>query len=268
MTLVHGSPSRSDTRGVSAELIAWPENRVVKLFRPGFPGKAIEAEFLNASAASSLGVPTPRPERIVEIKGRYGILFERCPGIPLYDELVSDSENVEQLVYSFYKLQRTIHASPPENFPIQAVRMGEKIRRAAVPDSAKSKALQALDQPQGFPGLCHGDFHPLNVLLTPSGAVAIDWQDACQGDTAADVARTLLLLEFARPRTEDAKQRLLFLNAYQHLCMEVMSHAVLQAWRLPVAVARLAEPVEAQERTALLCLVQTLVDSAPKSSQR
>jgi Ser/Thr protein kinase RdoA (MazF antagonist) len=263
MSLVHGLSSLSNTRGVSADLIPWPENRVVKLFRPGFPSKAIKDEFLNASAASALGVPTPRPERIVEIKGRYGILFERCPGIPLYDALVTERDGVVQLVDAFFMLHRTIHASPSGNFPVQNVRMGEKIRRAAVSDRAKSRALEALEQPQGFPGLCHGDFHPLNVLLTPAGAVAIDWLDACQGDTAADMARTLLLLEFARPRAEDAKQRQLFLGAYRDRCIEVLPLAAMQAWRLPVAVARLAEPVEAQERAALLNLVQTLVNSAP-----
>lgn len=263
MPLVHGHSNLSDDRGVSAELIPWSENQVVKLFRPGFPGKAIEAEFLNALTASSLGVPTPRPERIIEIRGRHGIVFESCRGIPLYDVLVGGGENVERLVDMFFLLQRAIHASPPGNFPVQTARMREKIRHAAVSDSAKSKAMQVLEQPQGFPGLCHGDFHPLNVLLTPAGAVAIDWLDACQGDTAADLARTLLLLEFARPRTEDAKQRLLFLEAYRNRCIRVLPTAALQAWRLPVAVARLAEPVEAQERAALLNLVQTLVDSAP-----
>jgi aminoglycoside phosphotransferase (APT) family kinase protein len=36
--------------------------------------------------------------------------------------------------------------------------------------------------------LCHGDFHPLNVLVGESGAVALDWQDCHQGNPAEDLA--------------------------------------------------------------------------------
>src|SRR5215472_10876517 len=42
--------------------------------------------------------------------------------------------------------------------------------------------------------LCHGDFHPINVLGEISRPVVIDWPDACGGDPAADVCRSYLLL--------------------------------------------------------------------------
>ena len=41
--------------------------------------------------------------------------------------------------------------------------------------------------------LCHGDFCPSNVLLTPDGKpYIIDWAHATQGNASADVARTYL----------------------------------------------------------------------------
>ena len=42
--------------------------------------------------------------------------------------------------------------------------------------------------------LCHGDFHPINVLGEVSRPVVIDWPDACRGDPAADLCRSYLLL--------------------------------------------------------------------------
>lgn len=45
--------------------------------------------------------------------------------------------------------------------------------------------------------LCHGDFHPDNILMSPRGAVIIDWPDASQGHPLADVARTSLLARLA-----------------------------------------------------------------------
>jgi Phosphotransferase enzyme family len=44
--------------------------------------------------------------------------------------------------------------------------------------------------------LCHGDFHPLNVLGEASQPFVIDWPDACRGDPTGDVCRSYLLLKF------------------------------------------------------------------------
>ena len=43
-------------------------------------------------------------------------------------------------------------------------------------------------------GLVHRDFHPLNVILAPSGPVVIDWSNAGEGDPSDDVAFTQVIL--------------------------------------------------------------------------
>jgi tRNA A-37 threonylcarbamoyl transferase component Bud32 len=43
-------------------------------------------------------------------------------------------------------------------------------------------------------GLVHRDFHPLNVLLAPSGPVVIDWSNAGEGEAAEDVAFSQVIL--------------------------------------------------------------------------
>ena len=45
--------------------------------------------------------------------------------------------------------------------------------------------------------VCHGDFHPLNVIVDGEAATVIDWTDAGLGDPMGDVARTALLLRVA-----------------------------------------------------------------------
>ena len=51
------------------------------------------------------------------------------------------------------------------------------------------------DMPDGD-RLCHGDFHPMNILGEASQPVIIDWLDARRGDPAADVCRSYLLMKF------------------------------------------------------------------------
>ena len=42
--------------------------------------------------------------------------------------------------------------------------------------------------------ICHGDFHPSNVIINNSGvAYVIDWAHVTQGNNSADAARTYLL---------------------------------------------------------------------------
>ena len=45
--------------------------------------------------------------------------------------------------------------------------------------------------------MCHGDFHPHNILCTAHGPIIIDWQTASRGRPAGDAACTLLLIEHA-----------------------------------------------------------------------
>src|SRR5439155_26735153 len=59
--------------------------------------------------------------------------------------------------------------------------------------------LHRIDAPSGLPTagdggtLLHLDFHPANVLLSPSGPVVIDWTNARSGPAALDVAMTWVI---------------------------------------------------------------------------
>jgi aminoglycoside phosphotransferase (APT) family kinase protein len=55
--------------------------------------------------------------------------------------------------------------------------------------------------------VCHGDFHPLNVVVSAADAAVIDWTDAGVGDRHGDVARTLLLFELAAVAASNRLER-------------------------------------------------------------
>ena len=57
----------------------------------------------------------------------------------------------------------------------------------------KGKILDKLHSIKFEPRLCHGDFHPFNLILNNKKANIIDWVDASAGDLRADVFRTYLL---------------------------------------------------------------------------
>lgn len=58
--------------------------------------------------------------------------------------------------------------------------------------------------------MCHGDYHPGNIILSPRGPVVIGWITACHGNAVADVARTVLLFRIgALPEGTPLAQRVM-----------------------------------------------------------
>jgi thiamine kinase len=247
-------------RGKHAEVLAWGEHHVLKLFRPGHGRAAIAEELRQAQLAHALGLPTARAEQIIEHQGRVGILFERLHGPTLYDLMVARAAPLEDLAALLCDLGDAIHRCAVAGIPAIEARLAARIARAqGLPDSTRHAAIEALHRLPGGKTLCHGDLHPVNVIVTERGPYVVDWVDAAHGPAAADAARSLLLLELARPAKLEPTIRAEFLRAYRERLDASGLLALAARWALPVAVARLAEPVDAPEREALLQRIARLV---------
>jgi thiamine kinase len=256
----HGTPQRLSkiADGGSAEVYAWGENQVLKLFRHPFPREAVETELRHARIAHGLGIPTPRPDGIAYFKGRTGIVFEHCEGATLYELLAAGTESPRRLAAVLFDVQQSVHRLRCPDFPAMEERLARRILRARdVSGACKQQALGAVRALSTEDRLCHGDFHPINVLLTPSGPVILDWLDACRGDPAAEVVRSLLMVEYARPDAINTTVRRDFLEAYWALCREAWADRLdrLDGWRLPMAIVRLTETRDESERQNLLRVV-------------
>ena len=94
--------------------------------------------------------------------------------------------------------------------------------------------------------LCHGDYHPYNVILSPRGPIVIDWPNCHIGDPLEDVARTMLIVEGAvisQPTLAAEVDR--FRDAYLERYFELQpgDPSNLTAWRPIVAAVRLTDGI-------------------------
>jgi aminoglycoside phosphotransferase (APT) family kinase protein len=105
------------------------------------------------------------------------------------------------------------------------------------------------DMPDGD-RLCHGDFHPMNVLGDASQPVVIDWPNACCGDPAGDLCRSFLILKLHADEVAEP-----YLDAYSRVA-GVPRRTILD-WLAYIAAARLAEDVPGGQHR-LLELVRSL----------
>ena len=118
-------------------------------------------------------------------------------------------------------------------------------------------ALGALARTPPGDRLCHGDFHPGNILLTDGGEYIIDWVDATCGSPAADVARScLLFLGHIATTPEPAEVRAAmqrFHDAYlaRYAARSSVSAEECRAWLPILAATRLREGIPEQREWLL-----------------
>ncbi|WP_196260919.1 phosphotransferase [Pelagibacterium limicola] len=94
--------------------------------------------------------------------------------------------------------------------------------------------------------LCHGDFHPGNILGSEAEPFIVDWLDATSGPAQADACRTYLLALHHEPWLADQ-----YLAAYAQASGWPAERILV--WLPVVAAARLAENV-IDEDSRLLAL--------------
>src|SRR3546814_7594415 len=78
--------------------------------------------------------------------------------------------------------------------------------RCALVTGVQTCALPILDALPDGDRLCHGDYHPGNVIETAGGPVVIDWPAVTRGHPDADYARTLLLLRLGEPPSSEERR--------------------------------------------------------------
>jgi uncharacterized protein (TIGR02172 family) len=254
-------------QGRTAEVFAWGEDRALKLYYPGWPAAAAEAEYRQAQAVFESGAPAPAVDGVVEVDGRFGVVLERVDGLSLLNHTTARPWTIFHSAWLMAELHARLHACRPSGLPAQRERLQRKIQEAhPLPEALKQAALRALAQLPDDSVLCHGDFHPDNIVRATHGPVILDWTEAACGHPLADVARTTLMMRHAAlpphlpGRRLIVAGRLLWYLLYLHRYCQLRSVSLKQveAWLLPVAAARLSEGIPEEEALLLRLILRTV----------
>lgn len=140
---------------------------------------------------------------------------------------------------------------------------------APAPPELKATALRELSALPEGDRVCHGDFHPGNVLVSGSRFVVIDWTNATSGHPVGDIALSCLLLLHAEPLAGPTRSRLLGLGrawverAYlsEYSRVRTIDPVQLTRWIPILAVARLSENIVG-ERQILIELARKVFAAA------
>jgi len=162
-----------------------------------------------------------------------------------------DKEERRSAINTLVKLQCEIHKVHAKGLPQQTDHLWQKIKRTQrLEESLKENLLSLLARiGDNYEYLCHGDFHPLNVLYDGNKHWIIDWVDAVAGNPLADACRTYLIFKQYLSRSSG-----IYLKAF---CKETCSRPDdILVWQPIIAAARLGENMDNQARAWLLAVVQ------------
>jgi aminoglycoside phosphotransferase (APT) family kinase protein len=259
-------------QGRTAAIYVWGTNQILKLFRSGWPLSVVEQEAHISQAVHEMGLPVPATEGMIEVDGRHGILFERIDGPSMLRQLGAKPWTAIQLLHGFADLHVRLHAHTVREFPSQRRHLTHLIEQASpLPAEWATAVLTTLNQLPGGNYLCHGDYHPDNVLMSPNGPIIIDWSEAASGNPIADIARTSLILRLGAPPPGGMSPLLIgparavahATYVRRYLQRSPAIRAELAAWRLPIAAARLGEGIP-EEKQQLLARIEVLVRNSTR----
>jgi len=262
LTLSEARELRKIAEGREAEMFAWGEGTILRLLRK--PEAALQNQWQAAAmdAARSRGVRVPAVHEVTAVNGRPGIVMERIEGTDLLTLIGRRPWTLFRAGRICGELQAQLHeAKAPSGIPPLKAVLRMRIESVGpVLGDLKPFALEALEELPDGDRLCHGDFHPANILMDGETPVLIDWSNVTRGEPAADVARTRLILRLGEPppgtpvllRAMALVGRSILVSLYlrSYRRARPVEMGLVERWEVPVAAARFADGI-AEEESAL-----------------
>ena len=178
---------------------------VLRAFAPGTPAATVEREVLAHRFVRDHGIVAPRIVAHRSTGDRPCLLMEWIGGSTVAERLWADDSPAAELGRRCGELLARLHALDPG--PLVAGPIGDRSWIAFAGDQLSrqlSERLVTFDRRR----LLHLDFHPENMIITDDGRLCLlDWANVRLGPPAADLARTMSILELVSVAMPDLTQR-------------------------------------------------------------
>jgi uncharacterized protein (TIGR02172 family) len=252
-------------QGNTAEIYRLDDNKILKLFRNGLDQGIIEREYQNGVAVQQLLDCVPKIYEMVEVDGRYGIIYQKIKGTDMLKVMLTSFWKIDNYAKELAHYHLYVQKPATDNICTVKDKLEEDINHVDIlSDEVKEIVRKYLRQLPDGNELCHFDFHPGNIMLSDKKAYFLDWMTACRGDGCADIARTSIMLKYGDvPHATSMMKKLI--SIFQHHIYKIYIKEYLlisnrnlediNRWELPVAAARLREWILDSEKKVLVQLV-------------
>jgi hypothetical protein len=220
--------------GAYSDVHAWAPGQVLKLFKTGFSRRASWWEARMTRAVFAAGAPAPEVFDEVTLEGRFGVVLRRLHGPTLLQLSRGGAMTPEQTGAILATLAISVHkiAPPPDVFTLRDTMAGSLGLSSTLPNHIATGIFRLIERLAPGDGLCHGDLHPGNVIMTADGPRIIDWGGATRAPVGLDLACCHVLLCDLAPDSVADPQRPRAVNAAtqsEYARLAGMSPAALMA---------------------------------------
>lgn len=221
-------------------------DEVIKLFGEDFSKSDILNEALNQARVEETNLNIPKIIEVTKIDGKWAIISEYIPGKTLASLMEENPEKQDEYLNLFVDLQMEVFDQKAPLLGRLRDKMFRKIAMTNLDATTRYDLQSRLESLPRHSKVCHGDFNPSNIIITPEGKPYIlDWSHVTQGNASADVARTYLL--FKLQKNDELAEKYLDLFCEKS---GTQKHYV-QGW-LPIVAASQSVKGRPEEREFLL----------------
>ena len=171
-------------------------DKLIKSFDESYSKAGILNEALNQARVEETELNIPKVLGVTVVDGRWSLIWEYIDGETLEALMLKHPEKEDEYLNFFVDLQIRMSTERVPLLGHLRDKMHMKISASAYPATVRYDLHMRLDGLPRHNKLCHGDFQPSNVVITPDGTpYIIDWSHATQGNGSADAARTYLIFK-------------------------------------------------------------------------
>ena len=180
---------------------------LAKLFMPSVAADNAVREFNINKVVYDLGLPTPKPIRLITDGERFGAEYELIQPKRSFTRIISqEPDQLVPLSERFALLAKKLHQTPADTtrLPDMCELASTWIDRLAdFPDELKRRFHHFLDTVPSTPTCLHGDLHIGNIITDGSRDLWIDVGDFAYGTPEWDLGMMYYSSHFLKPERAD-----------------------------------------------------------------
>ena len=142
---------------------------VVKLFDPEYSKAAVLNEALNQARVEETDLHIPQLHEVFKIDDRWAIRSDYIEGRTLQQLMDENPEKLDEYLEQFVRLQMEIHTKRAPLLTKLKDKMHRKISDSKFEATIRFELHTRLEGMPKHKKVCHGDFNPSNVIITPDG---------------------------------------------------------------------------------------------------
>lgn len=184
-------------QGGQADIYELDKEKIIRVLRNTNDERHLKAEMAVMNSLREKGKPVPRVYEYVLLEERPAIIMERINGISMMEEMTRKPLKAAKHGEKLARLHLET-ADSAEGLELISIKVRAKQLVAGselFSDEMKKFIFEIIEKMPEGNDICHGDFHPGNIIIAEDKYYVIDWFGATKGRKLSDIAHSYIIFK-------------------------------------------------------------------------